>query len=405
MMQRHTLKPHPTALRVLALHAMALVLLLSLWAGAAYGHICILEPVQRGGVDVSIPGSPACYRRTPYCGGVAPGAPSASYTAGARIDVHLQQNLNHFWVQDPGFFDIAISYDADPNENSWIILDRWDDWAANDMVWQMNFTRSVLLPEQPCSSCILRTRYVSHNVDEVDPADNLESIFYNCADISLVASAHDHGSPPSTASAPSRAAPLASSDRALLEAPSSSIADNSCCAPSQFTAKGESSVGGALHTSHTIYFDRDRQYVRWDRVGSVQSLITIANYTAGNTTTIEYLISPADQTCEIYGSDRFYDWCFGEDRSQIYAGSLSMPGSGNAKETVRIWENFGNGFRFEAIVNGSDCVPSAVYHEAFAFRVSSFALSVDPSVFTPPSYCPSPRGLLEQGVTRCGKLA
>ena len=45
------------------------LLLLVLVLGVAHGHICIIHPRQVGPMNVSIPGSHDCYRRTPYCGG------------------------------------------------------------------------------------------------------------------------------------------------------------------------------------------------------------------------------------------------------------------------------------------------------------------------------------------------
>jgi hypothetical protein len=154
-------------------------------------HICSYYPAQRGDVlpvDMG-PGEDLCYRRTPYCGGVAlPAAAPAQnvFVAGAPATLLFQQNLNHFWEKFPGSLDVSVSYDLNPTDSSWQVLLTLDDFAGNDMVTQTNFTPTVLIPATPSAHAIMRFRYVSHNLGEVDPANNTDSIFYNCADVRII---------------------------------------------------------------------------------------------------------------------------------------------------------------------------------------------------------------------------
>ena len=138
------------------------------------------------------------------------------------------------------------------------------------MVSQVNFTRTVLMPSAPCDHCILRARYVSHNVDEIDPPENVESIFYNCADISLNSDA-----PASSADEQQR------EEREIVE-DDASVFD--CCAPDQFTVTGHAAAEANQNFEYSVYYDKKMEYVRWDRVdltNSSNTLITITNYTAG----------------------------------------------------------------------------------------------------------------------------
>lgn len=119
----------------------------------ACAHICILQPRQRGPLNVSDPGDDSCFRRTPYCGGIAPGAVTATYRAGDEIEIVFQQNLNH-WSQDqPGYFDVAISYDALTTANATFkpLGEPIPDFPAMDMVTQTNFSLWVKLPTKECS--------------------------------------------------------------------------------------------------------------------------------------------------------------------------------------------------------------------------------------------------------------
>ena len=106
--------------------------------------------------------------------------------AGSLLNVIIQQNLNHWLYTKPGFIDIAVTYDINANPLVWTTLLTFDDFPANDMVTQTNFSVQVFLPKTVAangSNALLQVRYVSHNPDEVDPPTNTDAIFYNCADL------------------------------------------------------------------------------------------------------------------------------------------------------------------------------------------------------------------------------
>jgi hypothetical protein len=149
---------------------MEAYLALALLATSSLGHICIIEPRQRGTFSISEPGDPSCYRRTPDCGGVAAGPISGVFVEGQVATIKFQQNLNHWHTPKPGFLDLTIGS---------TLLARIPDYAANDMIAQTNFSLKVLIPEgAACDSCVLKARYVSYNPLEVDPANNTDAIFY-----------------------------------------------------------------------------------------------------------------------------------------------------------------------------------------------------------------------------------
>ena len=161
-----------------------------LWAAGLHlvvGHICLLNPRQRGKLNVSTPGDDSCYRRTSYCGAVPLASPLTTFAAGETISLSLQQNLNHFFPARPGFLDVAVSYALDPSESDWISLASWPDAPAFDMVSQTTFSIPVTLPAKSSAHALLRARYTSYNPLEIDPPVNTDAVFYNCADITLVA--------------------------------------------------------------------------------------------------------------------------------------------------------------------------------------------------------------------------
>ena len=321
---------------------------------------------------MSIPGSDDCYRRTPYCGGIPAGPPTASFIAGEYVKVNVQQNLNHFWDGNPGYFEISISVTSNPSTDpqDWVVLDKWSDFAANDMVSQMNFSRRILIPNVTCGSqCVLQVQYISNNADEVDPKDNTNAIFYNCADIEVTVPSNSLSLSPLPLPLPNK----------------ESRQDVSCCAPGQWQGNAVS-FNKLGRTSHTIYYDATNRRVRWDRVGALEnenenrSLTTITFYTP-EPPYYEYLIDYDQQTCAIYGADRFYAWCYGSSREMEYVGTYSV-----GSEEYLQWQNPSNQFVFTAQAN--TCFPDSVHHEDYTFTFKEIHPSIsDPQVFTVPSFC------------------
>mmetsp|Transcript_2750 Transcript_2750/g.7601 ORF Transcript_2750/g.7601 Transcript_2750/m.7601 type:complete len:391 (+) Transcript_2750:45-1217(+) len=359
-------------------------------AGCA-AHICIIRPHQRGNLDVSMPGSSDCYRRTPYCGGEPVGDVRAEYVQGERVEVHLQQNLNHFWPEKPGYFVLRVAGVSDPSDDDWVDVARWDDWPGNDMVWQMNFTRSFQLPaDMVTPHGVLGFMYVSFNQFEVNPTDNTDAIFYNCADIAISPRvgvpppAARPARPPGQAAHPLPSAPTAIETRSF-PVPKE---EYSCCTPDQWT--GEATSWSSLgRLSHTVYYDATTPVVRWDRVGAVenkngQGYQSTISYYASEVPIPEYVMDVNNQQCAEYHADGFYDWCFGPSRAMVFQGTYT---EGNT--TYAQWWNPTNRFYFTAsVADGDVCIPHDIHHKDFHLTFTNVTAGIaDSSVFDKPAFC------------------
>ena len=345
------------------------------FALAASAHICLFAPRQRGNLSSPLmPGDETCYRRTPYCGGVAPGAPSASYVAGSEIDVHFQQNLNHWVGDNPGFFDVAVAYVRDPKEADFEVLSSFKDYAAHDMVSPTNFSLTVKLPPSRATAHgVLRLRYVSHNKDEVDPKNNTEAIFYNCADIEVLAAAQEESEP--------RTAGTADATKAKTT--------ESCSLPDQFTLRAhETNALGVV--VHSVYWDGKAQKTRWDRSGrffgdpSERTLSCISDYAKH----IEYLFYPEKDQCLLYGPDQYYAWAYGPQSGHTYHNRTQI-----GSTVIDAWWGGGNGGRFVTTPMRGDgeCRPVSWSIGGNTFSVVDFEPGApNPELFTPDKSCDKP---------------
>ena len=124
------------------------------------------------------------------------------------------------------------------------------------MVQQNNFTVQVQMPESASPHSVIRVRYVSHAPTEVDPANNTEAIFYNCADIEILPR------PPLSPTVP-----------AVVEIPEQKTHDVSssgfdCSAPESFSAEfEEKTLSGTV--THSVWWDGVNQRTRWNMLGHV----------------------------------------------------------------------------------------------------------------------------------------
>eukprot|EP01060_Flectonema_neradi_P035083 TRINITY_DN633_c1_g2_i1.p1 TRINITY_DN633_c1_g2~~TRINITY_DN633_c1_g2_i1.p1 ORF type:complete len:349 (+),score=55.31 TRINITY_DN633_c1_g2_i1:76-1122(+) len=330
--------------------------LLSLFA-AAQSHICIIEPHQRGAMNISSPADDTCFRRYPSCGGIAAGPVTATYRVNEPTRILFQQNLNH-WNQDkPGHFDLAVSYN---NEATWETLKTFGDFPGNDMVQQTNFTFDVKFT-QVAKHAILRLRYISYNKFEVYPKNNTDAVFYQCSDIEIV---------PSTL-------------KAIDEEPTTiQVAEkaSSCTTPKRWTATSTSNL---QHTK--IYYDATGPIVRWDRTVLATGITTsyITNYTLTSEGIIEYGIQEDTKSCITYGADKFYPWAY---------GSIGSAQCADQQDIIQCADH-SSGVSWSARrISGSDmCLPHSLQkpHEHIEFR-SEEVSSFDPSTFKLPSYCKSP---------------
>jgi hypothetical protein len=351
---------------------LLLVLLLLCFSVFVSAHVCIMDPHQRGNMSISEPGDGSCFLRTPFCGDVPPQNPSVNYTAGSVISFNFQQNLNHWYPENPGFFDVSISYvPMNPTAANWTVLMTIPDFAAHDMVTQTNFSLDLTLPMMVSSHAVLMIRYVSNNPLEVYPENNTQAIFYNCADIAIL--------PPSNADE--------EESKIITEKKTTLIEDESisCCSPPQWQIAGHeyNSLG---YVSHYIWYDEMMNMVRWDKTGNLESsqqtdkLIVITNYTTSN----EYLIYPDRSECELYGADAWYSWCFGAGSGQYFVSNYSI-GSTKFSE----WTNEANGFTWVSYAN--ECLPRMTSHldDQIIFQDFKIGPFNTKEVFAIPAFCSS----------------
>jgi hypothetical protein len=289
------------------------ILFAGLLAGAL-GHVCILHPKQRGKLSIDMPGDDSCYRRTDYCGGVPIEKPAHQFLAGSYAHILFQQNLNHWVPAKQGFMELALSKDSSPSQpDDWRLLTTVPDWPGYEMVRQTNFSVEVVIPPEACDHCILRLKYVSYNKMEIDPPNNTDAIFYNCADVQIVSSSLPLQTPPP--------APLA---QPAVGNNSANVKDGSCSTPPVWSMVcAEATPLGFV--SHRIWWNSVKQLTRWDQSGNLWSattqdtLVAINNYTAP----LEYVnFITSLKKCFIYGNDALYPWSYGASNGQTYEGRI-----------------------------------------------------------------------------------
>lgn len=158
--------------------ASAFVLLLAV--SSAFAHVCLLDPVQRGGFDISTPGANACFWPQGPCGKAPVGSPTVTLVAGSSYNVLFQQNLNHYNPGWQGTLDVSWGNGFNQTSDSeFTIATVVPDYWAHFQAEQTNFTIAVPVPTTPCPHCTMRVRYV--------PNKPTEPIFHQCADVAIVA--------------------------------------------------------------------------------------------------------------------------------------------------------------------------------------------------------------------------
>jgi len=400
-------------------------LVVALLLCSARAHVCFEFPAQRGALNVSDPGDASCYRRTDYCGGVPLAAPLATFAAGETAVLTLRQNLNHFLPARPGFIDVAVSASLTPGAGDWTELARLADAPAFDMVAQTVLTVAVTMPAAASAHSLLRVRYVSYNPLEVDPPANTDAIFYNCADIRIVAAETEAEEEEEGNRRGERAAAAAEQPSVLLRAVAAAAAavagagagagndaqallsavakaaagaagassrgaplaagdaDYSCSTPPAWSANfTEANAWGFVR--HSVWWDAATNMTRWDQEGAVSgpdasSLSLINNYT----TPVEYVnfVSPQG-ACYAFGNDAFYPWAFGAALNMTYFGR-----TGDGVDTWRI-AGAPHASWMTQDLGGGLCRPLAwTRGEASAVLTGFAAGAIDGAVFVPAPAC------------------
>jgi len=147
----------------------------------ADAHVCLLNPVQRTGYNVSGPGMMACFRPEGPCGrGISAEQPRVTLAGGRGFTVLLQQNANHYSPGHPGFLDVSYAKGPNPQSSDFITLATVPDYWPWLQVSQTNFSIPVSVPDIDCTHCVIRVRY--------HPNKPTEPVFHNCADVAITRS-------------------------------------------------------------------------------------------------------------------------------------------------------------------------------------------------------------------------
>uniref|UniRef100_A0A7S1QAY0 Uncharacterized protein n=1 Tax=Neobodo designis TaxID=312471 RepID=A0A7S1QAY0_NEODS len=392
-------------MRAARLTATAVTLLLA--AAAVQAHICLTYPRQRGPAPRLFPGDPACFNRVGSCGSLPKGPATAKFVVGTLATLTFQQNLNHWYPPNPGFFDLAVSYD---NEATWAqIGETVSDYPANNMNTQTDFTVPVKFPQ--AGHAIVRARYVSHNVNEIDPSNNTEAIFYSCADVEVT---NMNGTVPTeqeAATAEDNARAMSAQAFHILsqtkhsEARGVSIAAFNCDAPTAFIAEGETRVQGGMKPvlRHTIHYDTNAGWLRWNRndthLGGTFDMTDLWNLTlATGGYTPQFIIGlNGANTCSMYGGDKFFPWAFGPKNGMQHVGNETRrDGSVMAR-----WQIASADVEFTSILESAaatTCVPHLIRHGVLETELRARPVaSIDPAVFAIPAVCQTHREMPDGG--------
>lgn len=110
-------------------------LVLSSFVGLSSAHICMWNPLQRdrdgATYNISSPGNTMC-RNTDedVCGGVPSGSVFTNLMGGETFDITFQQNLNHFYVGNPGELKVDFANVPNPTESDFYALQSLADYNA-----------------------------------------------------------------------------------------------------------------------------------------------------------------------------------------------------------------------------------------------------------------------------------
>jgi len=332
-------------------------------------HICMWSPVQINGYSIATPGEDLCYLKEGPCGGVASADPMTTLIGGKDFHVQFQQNLNHFYVPNPGKLVVDFAATADPVEDDFTSLgDAISDYNALNEITQTNFTIKIAVPDVDCEHGVLRLRYVSQNPSENDRG----MIFYQCSDVKVV-------------KLDAKSAPLPESSKPVRKSSDNTTYD--CCAPSQFSVSGYQVGEGQIPAYKKFYFDGVNQLVRYDvnqgsgvtaKDGTFQM---ISNFTSG----IEYYYNVNANTCGLYGLNYWSDWCYGAINNQVHKQEMPV-----GSKIADVWGEENSPFTWTSVRGESSCSPVAMSRDDAKESIHYYNMvegQPDASLFVLPAAC------------------
>lgn len=154
------------------------MLAFAIFLGLAAAHVCLLNPMQRGGVnssDLNTVGAPACFQLNGPCGASNGSHPNVEIRP-HNYWVVWQKNQDHWFPSAPGLFAIDVALKLDPVEADFKNLATVPDTATPS---GYVYSQKVLFPirNKPTDATV-RVRYVTNN-------PNAPPVFYMCSSVSI----------------------------------------------------------------------------------------------------------------------------------------------------------------------------------------------------------------------------
>lgn len=329
------------------------------------------SPPQRGGAfEITIPGQSICYLKQPPCGNVPSATPTVTLQGGQDFTLLFQQNLNHFYQENPGYLMADFSESSDPTSDAdfYQIGNNIPDWQGLNMITQQNFTMTVTVPNVECEHCVLRMRYVSQNPTEDHGGS---PSFHQCSDVKIVKSEE-----------PSIHAKKKVDKKALA---SSSF---DCCAPKKFTLEGYETSNWRNPTKLNYYFDSANQLFRIDSNSGNGETAKDGYFKMFNDfkNGIEYYYNVGTDNCDLYGLNLWYDWCYGAINHQLHIDQMRV-----GEETADIWGMDGNDFKWSN--TRESCTPVSRFRPSTSETLFYYNMQAD---YLPADYFDLPQACLDE---------
>lgn len=115
------------------------------------------------------------------CGDVAPTGTPTELSAGETFVVDWLETIDH-----PGYYRVAFSLAGDQGFEDNVLADNVTDIACGAP--PCSYTAQITVPDQPCENCSLQLIQYMGNAPPY-------SLYYSCADITIVAAPGDPGDP------------------------------------------------------------------------------------------------------------------------------------------------------------------------------------------------------------------
>ena len=137
----------PLSMDLRALYAL-------LWVQLCTGHVCIIDPPQRGILNVTDPGDHWCFNSGPkVAGGLScgdktrfPVGKPRKWVAGSEVTIEFQQHLNHYNAGFEGFLDVAFSSKQDPTGDDFMTIETIRDTYKHKQAAQTNYSVTFAVP-------------------------------------------------------------------------------------------------------------------------------------------------------------------------------------------------------------------------------------------------------------------